>query len=187
MALTPSNMIPLGSSAIDFTLTDVISNQAIQLFKRPQAKAYVIIFMCNHCPFVQHIEKKLVDIAKHYQSLGVDFIAINANDIQNYPDDAPIHMKARALEHQYSFPYLFDETQGVAKQYQAACTPDFYIFSHEKKCLYRGRFDDSTPGNQKPVTGKDLSQALDAILSGHAVDSNQFPSIGCNIKWKSAN
>lgn len=184
MALTPSTMIPLGSPAIDFALPDVISDQIISFSKRTQAKAYVIIFMCNHCPFVQHIESKLVEIAKYYQPLGVDFIAINSNDIQTYPDDSPAHMKTRALEHGYSFPYLFDETQQVAKDYQAACTPDFFIFSHEKLCVYRGRFDDSTPGNQKPVTGKELSNALDAILSGQLVNPDQRPSMGCNIKWK---
>lgn len=183
MANTPSNMIPLGTPASDFCLLDVCSNTKLSLQQLKSPIATVIMFICNHCPFVKHIQEKLAEIAKTYQAKGISFIAISSNDIINYPSDGPLHMKQEAEKAGYTFPYLYDATQEVAKAYQAACTPDFYIFDADLKCVYRGRFDDSTPGNQHPVTGIDLSTALDHILSNKSVPSEQHASIGCNIKW----
>ena len=142
------------------------------------------MFICNHCPFVIHIESVLVELAKEYQQQGVEFIAISANDVNEYPQDSPDLMQARAHEHGYSFPYLYDETQAVAKSYDAACTPDFFVFDAHLKCAYRGQFDDSRPSNQIEVTGQDLRHALDDLLAGKAVSFEQKPSVGCNIKWK---
>lgn len=183
MAETPSSMLPLGTIAPDFKLIDTRHNQTISLQEVKSNIATVIMFICNHCPYVKHIQKKLVEVATTYQKKAVTFIAISSNDIKKYPLDGPDLMRKEAEVNHYSFPYLFDETQEVAKAYHAACTPDFYIFDSNLSCVYRGRFDDSTPGNNHPVTGKDLTSALDAILAHHPVTENQKPSLGCNIKW----
>lgn len=184
MTATPSTMIPLGTKAPDFKLLDTCSQQVLTLAELASNKATVIMFLCNHCPYVKHIQSKLVEIANRYQAQGVRFIAINSNDVKNYPADSPEEMHLEAQHHHYTFPYLYDETQDIAKAYNAACTPDFYIFDKDLACVYRGRFDDSTPGNDYPVTGKDLSAALDAILQGKPISENQKASLGCNIKWK---
>lgn len=184
MAETPSKMIALGTKAPAFKLIDTRNNQLVSLDDIKSNVATVIMFICNHCPYVKHIQNKLVEVAKKYQDKGVSFAAINSNDVEKYPQDAPNFMQLEAIHHGYSFPYLFDETQEVAKSYQAACTPDFYIFDKDLECVYRGRFDDSTPGNQRPVTGKDLCDALDAMFANEPVNADQKPSLGCNIKWK---
>lgn len=184
MSLTPSKMPPLGAIAPDFSLPDVISGKTLTLNSLKSDKATVIMFLCNHCPFVQHIIKKLVEVAKHYQKKGIAFIAINSNDIANYPEDSPEKMRENAENHHFTFPYLFDESQEIAKAYEAACTPDFFVFDDQLACVYRGRFDEATPGKKTPVTGKDLTDALDSILAHKPLDPEQKPSIGCNIKWK---
>jgi thiol-disulfide isomerase/thioredoxin len=184
MALTPSTMLPLGTTAPDFTLIDTVSGKELSLSVLKSPIATVIMFICNHCPFVKHIQTQLAQLGKEYQFQGISFIAINANDISSHPDDSPEKMKETALREGYSFPYLFDATQEVAKAYHAACTPDFYIFDQSLSCVYRGQLDDSRPGNDIPVTGKDIRFALDAILAGKPVSADQKPSIGCNIKWK---
>ncbi|MDR3478740.1 MAG: thioredoxin family protein [Gammaproteobacteria bacterium] len=184
MAETLSTMLPLGTQAPDFTLVDTITNQSRSLQDLKSNTATVIMFICNHCPYVKLIQAKLVEVAKHYQKNDISFIAINSNDVKNYPADSPDKMKSEALTLGYTFPYLFDETQAVAKAYHAACTPDFYIFDSKLACVYRGRFDDATPGNHHTVTGKDLSDALDNILVGKSINPDQKASVGCNIKWK---
>lgn len=184
MAKTPSTMIPLGTKAPDFKLLDTVSNKHLALADLASNIATVIFFTCNHCPYVKHIQEKVIAVATAYQAKGIAFIAISSNDIVNYPDDSPENMHKEAIQHHYPFPYLYDETQAVAKAYQAACTPDFYIFDKDLLCVYRGRFDDATPGNQQPVTGKDICDALDNILAGQKVNPEQHASIGCNIKWK---
>ena len=184
MSLTPSNMIPLGTFAPDFSLTDTVSGQILSLQQLKGGQATVIMFLSNHCPYVKHLNFGLVQIAKDYSSRGVNFIAISSNDIKSHPADAPDKMKELAEEMKYPFVYLYDETQSVAKAYDAACTPDFYIFDKDLKLVYRGQFDYSRPSNQVPVTGKDMRAALDNILSGNEVSPYQRPSIGCNIKWK---
>ncbi len=183
MPLTPSSMLPLGTKAPDFSLPDTISGKTVSLNDIKSNIATVVIFMCNHCPYVIHIQTKLVDVVKHYQTMGIQFVGINANDVKNYPADSPEKMRDEATLHGYSFPYLFDATQNVARAYQAECTPDLYVFDRELKCVYRGRFDGSTPGNNVPVTGEELTAALDAILHNRSVDEDQKPSVGCNIKW----
>lgn len=185
MAATPSNMIPLGTIAPDFTLPDTVTGRMMSLQELKSEIATVIMFICNHCPYVQHVQHELVRLAKDYQPKGISFIAISSNDVVGYPDDAPDKMKEVAERLGYPFPYLYDETQEVAKAYQAACTPDFYIFDKDLKCVYRGQLDDSRPGNLIPVTGRDIRAALDSILRGEPVNPDQKPSIGCNIKWKS--
>jgi thiol-disulfide isomerase/thioredoxin len=184
MSLTPSTMLPLGTPAPDFNLLDTVSQKKLSLDNLKSDKATVIIFMCNHCPYVKHILPALVDVAKEYDQKGIKFIAINSNDIESYPEDAPEKMRELAKKMHFSFPYLFDETQEIAKAYQAACTPDFYVFDENLDCVYRGRFDDASPGKPNAVTGRDLTTALDAVLNGRAVDTNQHASIGCNIKWR---
>lgn len=184
MAETASNMLPLGTPAFSFNLKDSVSEKFISLQEIKSDKATVIMFICNHCPYVKLILDKLVDIAKEYKTKGISFVAINSNDIKNYPDDAPDKMKWLAQTKHFSFPYLMDETQEIARAYQAACTPDFYVFDNHLKCVYRGRFDDATPGNKHKVTGEDLVKALNTILVGGKIDSHQKPSLGCNIKWK---
>ena len=184
MTLTPSSMIPLGTQAPDFTLPDTISGKTLSLKELKSPVATVVMFICNHCPFVKHVQKQLVILANTYQAKGVKFIAISANDISNYPDDAPDKMKQIAKELNYPFPYLYDESQQTAKAYHAECTPDFFVFDQNLALAYRGRLDDSRPGTTIPVTGKDLSQALDALLAGKKVSEDQHPSMGCNIKWK---
>ena len=184
MARTPSNMLPLGTPAPDFKLPDTISGKSLSLGELKSDKATVIMFICNHCPFVKHVDEGIVSLAKDYQAKGVSFIAISSNDVENYPQDSPELMKEEAEKVGYTFPYLYDETQQVAKAYDAACSPDFYVFDADLKCAYRGQLDDSRPGNGKPVTGKDLRAALDEILEGKPVSAPQIPSLGCNIKWK---
>ncbi len=184
MARTPSNMIPLGYKAPDFTLPDVISGQNKSLNDLAGNNGTLIMFICNHCPFVIHIQDELVRLANDYIDKGFKFIAINSNDIENYPDDHPEKMKDLALRLNYPFPYLFDESQSVAKAYDAACTPDFYLFDSALKCVYRGQLDDSRPQTDIPVNGKDIRKALDKVLSGEPIDPDQKPSLGCNIKWK---
>lgn len=184
MARTPSNMIPLGTTAPDFTLPDTISGKDLSLAELKSDKATVIMFICNHCPFVKHVDDQLVTVANDYQAKGVSFVAISSNDVENYPQDSPELMKVEAEKLGYPFPYLYDESQEVARAYDAACTPDFYIFDGKLECVYRGQLDDSRPGNGKPVTGKDLRAALDDILRGKAVSKPQIPSLGCGIKWK---
>lgn len=184
MARTPSNMLPLGTKAPDFNLKDTVSDQVLSLQNLKGEKATVIMFICNHCPFVVHVNPEIVSIANAYAEKGISFIAISSNDVVNYPQDSPKKMKTHAKEKGYPFPYLYDETQDVAKAYDAACTPDFYVFDADLKLNYRGQLDDSRPGNERPVTGKDLRHALDCLLENKENTQTQKPSIGCNIKWK---
>ena len=184
MVKTLSTMIPLGSEAPDFRLPDVVSGSELSLGDLKSDVATVLMFICNHCPYVKHLQDGLVEVADEYIPKGVSFIAINSNDVENYPDDSPEKMKKVAEKKGYSFPYLFDETQEVARAYDAACTPDFFVYDRGLKCVYRGQFDDSRPGNGKPVTGKDMRMALDSIIAGQTIGWEQIPSIGCNIKWK---
>lgn len=173
--------ISLGFKAPDFTLLDTQSGENKSLEELSSDVATVIMFICNHCPYVKHINQGLNELANDYQSKGVSFIAISSNDVQNYPDDSPEKMK----EMNYPFPYLYDETQQVARDYNAACTPDFSIFDGEMNCIYRGQMDDSRPGGDIPVTGGDIRAALDSVLAGTPVAELQKPSVGCSIKWKS--
>ena len=184
MALTPSSMMPLGTTAPDFSLPDTISGKTLSLQQLKGAKGTLVMFICNHCPYVKHIKDALGKLGKDYQDSGLSIIAINANDAQNYPDDAPEQMTVFAQQNGLVFPYLYDESQRVAKAYAAACTPDFFLFDAQLQCVYRGQFDDSRPGNNVPVSGKDLRAAMDNLLAGKAIASKQTPSMGCNIKWK---
>ena len=184
MANTPSNMLPLGTRASNFRLPDTVSGKELELGEIKGEKATLIMFICNHCPFVKHVNAGIVSMAKEYQSRGVGFVAISSNDVENYPDDSPELMTVNAQQEGYTFPYLYDESQEVAREYDAACTPDFYLFDGELGLVYRGQMDDSRPGNGLPVTGEDLRAAIDAVLAGSPVSPNQKPSIGCNIKWK---
>jgi thiol-disulfide isomerase/thioredoxin len=184
MAETPSRMIPLGTKAVDFILPDTVTGKKMSLKELSSDTATVIMFICNHCPFVKHIQSELVRLAKEYIPKGISFIAISSNDVEKYPADAPDYMKEVAQRFSFPFPYLYDETQEIARAYDAACTPDFYIFDKDLSLVYRGQLDDSRPGNNIPVTGKDIRSALDQILKGESVSDEQKPSIGCNIKWK---
>lgn len=184
MAETASTMLPLGTKAPDFTLSNVVTGKKESLNELKSDKATVVMFICNHCPYVIHIQATLVKLAKEFMEKGVSFIAISSNDVKRYPADAPDKMKVIAKLWGFPFPYLYDETQEVAKAYQAACTPDFYIFDKDMKCVYRGRFDGSTPGNDVPVTGEDLREALDCILDNRRLMLAQIPSLGCGIKWR---
>ena len=184
MARTLSNMLPLGTKAPNFELMDTVSGKRLPLPQLKGNQATVIMFICNHCPFVIHVNPILVAMAKQYEDLGVRFIAISSNDAKNYPQDGPAEMKEHAKENQYPFPYLYDETQEVAKAYDAACTPDFYVFNTDLLLVYRGQLDDSRPGNGVAVTGLDLHHALDCVLNKTENTKLQKPSIGCNIKWK---
>ncbi len=185
MARTPSNMIALGTQAPPFRLTDTVSENVISLDDIKGEKGTVVMFICNHCPFVKHVNSGIVDLAKDYGDKGIGFVAISSNDVENYPDDSPALMKENAIREGFTFPYLYDESQEVARAYDAACTPDFYVFNEDLSLVYRGQLDDSRPGNGIPVTGKDIRAALEALLSGSPVSEDQKPSIGCNIKWKS--
>jgi len=184
MAQTLSTMLPLGTPAPNFTLPDTVSGRTISLPELKSNLATVVMFICNHCPYVKHAQQELVRVANDYQRRNISFIAISSNDIAAYPEDAPEKMREVATALAYPFPYLFDETQEVAKAYRAACTPDFFVFDWDLKCVYRGQLDDSRPGNDIPLTGRDLRAALDNILQGKPVNPDQRPSIGCNIKWK---
>ncbi|OQP63022.1 thioredoxin family protein [Niastella populi] len=184
MARTPSVMIPLGKKAPGFTLYDTVSGNNLSLQKLKGTTGTVIMFICNHCPFVKHVNAQLVQLGNDYKNKGVSFIAISSNDVAGYPQDGPEQMKLVAEELKYPFPYLYDATQDVAKAYQAACTPDFFIFDGNLSLAYRGQLDDSRPGNEKPVTGADIRNALDHLVAGKPVPEDQKPSIGCNIKWR---
>lgn len=184
MALTESTMLPLGTTAPPFKLLDTISNQELSFSDIKGEQGTVVIFSCNHCPFVIHVNHELVSIANDYLGRGIGFVAISSNDVDNYPQDSPDKMNIVAKVLKYPFPYLYDATQQVAKDYDAACTPDFYIFNKNNELVYRGRMDASRPGNGIPVTGADMRNALDAILMGLYDISPQIPSAGCNIKWK---
>ena len=184
MARTLSNMLPLGTQAPDFSLLDTVSDEVKTLDDVKGNKGTVIMFICNHCPFVIHVNEQISLLAKEYQVKGIGFTAISSNDIINYPQDAPHLMKENAIQENYTFPYLYDATQEVAKAYDAACTPDFYLFDAELRLVYRGQLDDSRPGNGLAVTGADLRQAMDCLLGGRSLPKDQKPSIGCNIKWR---
>ena len=184
MARTPSNMLPLGTKAPHFSLPDTVSGQTLSLENLKGIKGTVVMFICNHCPFVIHVNGELVKVAKEYSLKGITFIAISSNDAENYPQDAPDRMTLTAKENNYPFPYLYDETQAVAQAYDAACTPDIYLFDADLKLIYRGQLDSSRPGNGIPVTGEDLRHALDCLLADKENKAPQKPSIGCNIKWK---
>lgn len=184
MARTLSNMLPLGTKAPEFKLKDTVSDSYFNLQELRGKKGTVIMFICNHCPFVVHVNDQLIKIANDYASKGIGFIAISSNDVVNYPQDGPGPMKKHAKELGYPFPYLYDETQEVAKAYDAACTPDIYLFDAELNLVYRGQLDDSRPGNGIPVTGEDLRFAIKCLLANKENRSLQKPSIGCNIKWK---
>lgn len=186
MALTPSTMAPLGSSAPDFRLPDT-DGKWVSLADFADAPALLVAFLCNHCPFVKHIRESFAALAREYQTRGVAVVAINSNDPIRHPDDSPERMKEERTAAGYTFPYLFDETQEVAKAYRAACTPDFFLFDRDKRLVYRGQMDASRPGNGKPNDGADLRAALDAVLAGRTPSSQQTPSVGCNIKWKPGN
>jgi len=185
MAAVNSTMLPLGTAAPDFRLPDISGkNVGLADFK---GKPLLVMFICNHCPFVKHIRGGLAQIGRDYAPSGAAIVAISSNDVENYPQDSPDKMKEEAKSAGYNFPYLYDATQAVAKEYRAACTPDFYLFDKDHRLVYRGQLDDSRPSNGLPVTGKDLRAALDAVITGKPVPATQKPSIGCNIKWKSGN
>lgn len=186
MARTPSNMLPLGTRAPGFKLPDTVSGKDMDLKSLQGEKGTLLMFICNHCPFVKHVNSELVRLGHAYMPKGISFIAISSNDVENYPDDSPEKMKENARLQGYPFPYLYDASQEVARSYQAACTPDFYLFDHNLDLVYRGQLDDSRPGNGIPVSGADLEGAIRALLSGEPVPADQKPSIGCNIKWKTA-
>ena len=186
MAETPSTMLALGTKAPPFRLPDP-QGKMVSSDDFKNAPAFLVAFICNHCPFVKHIRSQFAALAKEYQERGVAIVGINSNDIVFSPDDSPDKMAEEVKQMGYVFPYLFDESQEVAKAYRAACTPDIYLFDRDKLLVYRGQFDDSRPGNGRPVTGADLRAALEAVLTGHSVSENQKPSIGCNIKWRSGN
>lgn len=184
MSLTPSNMMPLGTKAPQFKLMDTRTGHLLTLREIKGARGTVIMFICNHCPFVKHVNNEIVRIANEYRQLGFGFAGISSNDFHKLPEDHPDKMAEVAAKNQYSFPYLFDGTQEIAKAYEAACTPDFYLFNEELKLIYRGQLDDSRPGNGIHPNGRDLREAMDAVLNNRPVSKNQKPSIGCNIKWK---
>ena len=187
MALTASTMLPLGTNAPDFHLPDVVSGNTISLSTFAGKQALLVMFICRHCPFVKHIKDEMARLGKDYINRNVGIVGISANDANNYPDDAPEQLKAMAQELDLPFPICYDESQETAKAYTAACTPDFFLFDAQRQLVYRGQLDDSRPSNGKPVTGADLRAAIDALLAGQSVNSQQQPSIGCNIKWKPRN
>ena len=184
MSLTPTKKVALGFSAPDFNLPEPLSGKNISLNDVKGEKGTLVMFICNHCPYVKHIIHELVNIGNDYITKGMGMVAINSNDVDNYLDDHPDKMKMLAKDLNFPFPYLFDESQEVAKAYDAACTPDFDLFDEDGKCVYRGQLDGSRPGNNIPVTGTDLREALDKVIEGGKVPEQQTPSVGCNIKWK---
>ncbi len=186
MALTPSTMLDLGTDAPNFTLTDPDGN-SFDLSAQKIDRGLLVIFMCNHCPYVIHIRERLVQVIREYQDQGITVVAVNSNDYATYPDDSPERMAQDTREYGYTFPYLVDEDQKVAHAYQAACTPDLYLFDRDRKLVYRGQFDSARPGNTTPVSGNDLSAAVAQMLDGKEIESIQQPSMGCNIKWKAGN
>ena len=186
MALTPSTMLPLGTPAPDFSLPDIYGHLISRRDFRNRP-GLLVVFMCNHCPYVIHLRSALAQLARDYMPRGITMVGINSNDVERYPADSPAQMAAEVKSAGYIFPYLYDADQTVARAYQAACTPDFFLFDAAERLVYRGQFDDSRPGNGRPVTGKDLRAALDAVLAGQPVSAQQTPSVGCNIKWKPGN
>lgn len=186
MARTPSTMLELGTSAPDFSLPEPLSSRTVSLSDFIE-KPLLVVFTCNHCPYVLHIQDAFLDYAREFIAKGLAIVAINANDVDNYPDDSPEKMAEAARTLQFPYPYLFDAEQTVASAYQAACTPDFFLFDKQHRLFYRGQFDDSRPGNNKPVTGADLRAASTALLAEEDAPSTQHPSLGCNIKWKAGN
>ncbi|MEO5905405.1 MAG: thioredoxin family protein [Saprospiraceae bacterium] len=184
MAYTESTMLPLGSEAPPFSLPDTVSGKTVRLEDIQSDVATVVMFLCNHCPYVIHVNDELVRLANDYIPNGISFVGISSNDAEKYPEDGPGKMNEVAQKLNYPFPYLYDESQNVARAFDAACTPDFYVFDKELTLVYRGRLDDSRPKGGTPLTGRDLRNALDAILSGQPVAEKQYPSGGCNIKWK---
>lgn len=186
MARTPSTMLELGTPAPDFSLPDTRGNH-VSLSDFAQQPALLVVFMCNHCPYVIRIQEGLAQLGKDYLGKGLAMVGINANDAANYPDDSPAKMAEAVNTIGYTFPYLYDEQQSVAKAYQAACTPDFFLFNQQRELVYRGQFDDARPRNDAPVTGKDIRCAIDAVLAGKSVSTEQKASLGCNIKWKPGN
>lgn len=186
MARTPSTMLALGTSAPDFDLLEPLTGKQVKCSDF-QGKPLLVMFICNHCPYVIHIRTVLAQLTTEFQAKGVAIVGINANDVDNYPDDSPENMKLEVARAGYTFPYLYDATQAVAKAYQAACTPDFFLFDAEHKLVYRGQFDNARPRNDEPVTGADLRQALEAVITHQALDIEQKASLGCNIKWKAGN
>jgi peroxiredoxin len=187
MVATPSTMLPLGTQAPDFALPDVITGSTISLGTFADKKALLVMFICKHCKYVRHVKGELTKLGQDYQGKDVGIVAISANDADAYPDDAPQSLKEMAEAESFTFPFCYDETQAVAKAYTAACTPDFFLFDRQRKLVYRGQLDDSRPGNQIPVTGKDLRAAIEAVLTDQPVNQAQKASIGCNIKWKEGN
>lgn len=186
MAAVPSTMLEIGTRAPDFQLPDP-DGKRYALSDFQDSKGLLVVFMCNHCPFVKHVAGELAAIARQYGPDGIAMVGINSNDFGKYPDDSPAKMKEEVKARGYTFPYLVDEDQSVARAYRAACTPDFYLFDADRKLIYRGQLDDSRPSTDTPVTGSDLRAAMDALLTGRPVSSTQIPSIGCNIKWKPGN
>src|SRR5271157_3085312 len=186
MSLTPSTMLALGTSAPDFRLPDT-RGHTVSPADFKSAPALLVLFICNHCPYVKHIRSGLADLGREYQKRAVAIVAINSNDAENYPEDSPERMKQEVKTAGYVFPYLYDDAQSAAKAYRAACTPDIFLFDKNRRLVYRGQFDDSRPGNGRPVTGRDLRAALDAVLAGKPVPEPQTASMGCNIKWKAGN
>ena len=184
MAVTESTMMPLGTEAPEFALPEPLTGKNWSLEQLQGVFATLVIFMCNHCPYVKHVMDGVTALATDYIPEGVSVIAINSNDVDGYPEDSPESMAALAVKEHFIFHYLFDESQQVAQAYRASCTPDFFLFDDELKCVYRGRLDAATPGNDIPVTGQDLRGAIDAVLEGKSVPGEQKPSMGCNIKWK---
>ena len=184
MARTNSTMLPLGTRAPDFALPDVVSGKSISLADFKNSSALLVAFLCNHCPYVKHIQAGLAQMAKDFQAHGAGVVGISSNDVANFPDDSPEKMREEARRAGYTFPYLYDESQAVARAYRAACTPDFFLFDGAHRLVYRGQMDDARRANTLPVTGATLRAAVDAVLAGTAVSPNQIPSLGCNIKWK---
>ncbi|NQU35548.1 MAG: thioredoxin family protein [Bacteroidetes bacterium] len=184
MSLTPTTQIPLGFSMHQFILPDTITNQMVSSYDVKGEKGTLVMFICNHCPFVLHVIHELVKIGYYYMNHGIGIVAISSNDVVSHPQDHPDRMKEFALSLKFPFPYLYDETQVVAKVYDAACTPDINLFDADGKCVYRGQLDGSRPGNDIPIDGKDLRSALDLVVAGKKVPEDQTPSVGCNIKWK---
>lgn len=184
---TPSTMLPLGTPAPPFSLPDTISGKSVSLDQFADKPALLVAFICNHCPYVKHVQTAFTALAREYQERGVAIVAINANDAETYPTDGPEHMSNEAAAHGYTFPYLYDESQETAKAYHAACTPDFFVFDKERRLAYRGQMDGSRPGNALPVSGDDLRAALNAVLAGEKPSADQHPSMGCNVKWKPGN
>ena len=184
MARTESYMLPLNTEAPNFSLTNGVDQIKVTLREVKGTSGTLVIFMCNHCPYVLHLLEKIVEVSHDIKKLGINTVAISSNDVENYPDDRPELMQKLALEKSFDFPYLYDHTQEVALAYEAACTPDFYLFDQDLKLVYRGRFDDARPKNDNPITGKDLIDACQKLLNGAAQETNQIPSLGCNIKWK---